>query len=522
MHVREVTLEKQAKLARRSSARSRAGCITCKIRHVKCGEEKPHCQKCITSGRKCDGYSTETQMQHRARLDQASYRPSAEFGTDRTLIIVPGSRQERQFLHTFYEQGAGCVGGFIPSDLWDRLIPQLVQNRPMIRHAVAAVSATCLQQFCPQLEAKERNGMVALRQYNKAIKDFVEFTATAEAPDFEHVLVACVLFTCLEMVKGDQGRALNHVEGALRLLQKYQAKVGDRIAKTAVAQLLVRLNNQLPFLGRPLIPLGPEPEHQPGEAMHFNTIEEAREMVTRLHRLVTNFNTSILMDEKGNLIGEERQKEYAMILQMYDQWEPAFQKLIVDSAKKAKPLDPRSLLILDIAFHTCAVYTKVTASLTETAYDAQMYHWEGVVSAAEQILILSMHENVTHSPLSMLFSIEAEVIPMIWYAAARCRDPLIRRRAISVLSRHSRTEGFWNAKVLLRVVERVLEYEEAPLASLPIGQRIPAEHQRICLAYAAPKDGVFSNPVPVFMMTKPDGVHEEPNIWWEYLEWENN
>ncbi|KAJ5281714.1 C6 zinc finger domain protein [Penicillium angulare] len=458
-------------------------------------------------------------MQHRARLDMASYRPTAEFGADRTLIIVPGSRQERQFLHTFYEQGAGCVGGYVPSDLWDRLIPQLVQNRPMIRHAVAAVSATCLQQFCPQLEAKERNGMVALRQYNKAIKDFLEFTATAEASEFEHVLVACVLFTCLEMVKGDRGRAVNHLEGALRLLHKYQARVGDRIIKTAVAQLLIRLNSQLPFLGRPLIPL-PEPKHQPGEAMHFNTIEEAREMVTRMQRRVTDFNTSISTDEKGDLIGAELQKEYAMILQMYDQWEPAFHRLIVDSAKKAKPLDPRSLLIVDIAFHTCAVYTKAAASLTETAYDAHMYHWEGIVNGAEQILLLGMNENVTHSPLSNLFSMEAEVIPMAWWAAARCRDPFIQRRAISVLSRHSRTEGFWNAKVLLRVVERVLEYEEAPLVSLPIGQRIPAEHQRVCLAYAAPKDGVFSNPVPVFMMTKPDGVDKAPKIWWEYLEWE--
>ncbi|KAJ9486494.1 hypothetical protein VN97_g6839 [Penicillium thymicola] len=30
--------------------------MTCKIRRVKCDEEKPHCRRCISTGRQCDGY----------------------------------------------------------------------------------------------------------------------------------------------------------------------------------------------------------------------------------------------------------------------------------------------------------------------------------------------------------------------------------------------------------------------------------------------------------------------------------
>lgn len=38
--------------------RAATGCLTCRIRKVKCDEAKPSCTKCISTGRTCDGYST--------------------------------------------------------------------------------------------------------------------------------------------------------------------------------------------------------------------------------------------------------------------------------------------------------------------------------------------------------------------------------------------------------------------------------------------------------------------------------
>ncbi|KAH3001521.1 hypothetical protein KXV73_001875, partial [Aspergillus fumigatus] len=39
-------------------SRSRRGCLTCKVRRVKCDEEKPTCCRCRSTGRKCDGYAS--------------------------------------------------------------------------------------------------------------------------------------------------------------------------------------------------------------------------------------------------------------------------------------------------------------------------------------------------------------------------------------------------------------------------------------------------------------------------------
>lgn len=43
---------------RRAHRKVRTGCLTCKIRRKKCDESKPECQRCRSTGRVCDGYST--------------------------------------------------------------------------------------------------------------------------------------------------------------------------------------------------------------------------------------------------------------------------------------------------------------------------------------------------------------------------------------------------------------------------------------------------------------------------------
>ncbi|KAM3540802.1 hypothetical protein ARSEF1564_006270 [Beauveria bassiana] len=46
---------------KRWATKTRTGCITCRIRRVKCDEAKPMCNRCMTSGRMCDGYKSPPQ-----------------------------------------------------------------------------------------------------------------------------------------------------------------------------------------------------------------------------------------------------------------------------------------------------------------------------------------------------------------------------------------------------------------------------------------------------------------------------
>ena len=41
---------------RKSRKRTKTGCLTCRKRRIKCGEERPICQNCVKSKRHCEGY----------------------------------------------------------------------------------------------------------------------------------------------------------------------------------------------------------------------------------------------------------------------------------------------------------------------------------------------------------------------------------------------------------------------------------------------------------------------------------
>ena len=43
--------------ARLSRKRTKTGCLTCRKRRIKCGEERPICKNCVKSKRHCDGYN---------------------------------------------------------------------------------------------------------------------------------------------------------------------------------------------------------------------------------------------------------------------------------------------------------------------------------------------------------------------------------------------------------------------------------------------------------------------------------
>lgn len=54
------------------------GCWTCRARHVKCDEEKPHCQRCLRNGWQCEGYNIRLEWSEENSRDNASQRRHAQ------------------------------------------------------------------------------------------------------------------------------------------------------------------------------------------------------------------------------------------------------------------------------------------------------------------------------------------------------------------------------------------------------------------------------------------------------------
>ncbi|KAF2677407.1 hypothetical protein K458DRAFT_319508, partial [Lentithecium fluviatile CBS 122367] len=117
--------------------KTKTGCLTCRIRRVKCDEAKPICQRCESTGRKCDGYTTPSANMHPYSI---AYTPPQLM-----LPSVPGldlnSTEEQEAFHFYKYHTASELSGFFDSSFWQFEVLQASHTLPAIRHAIIAMAA---------------------------------------------------------------------------------------------------------------------------------------------------------------------------------------------------------------------------------------------------------------------------------------------------------------------------------------------------------------------------------------------
>lgn len=197
----------------------KTGCITCRIRRVKCDEAKPYCERCTSTGRKCDGYKPATP-------------PSQALVSTRglpALLIEPTfigeTVGERQSLHFFHLHTAPELAGFFDSTFWLRDVLQASHTHHAIRYAVTALGAMHQMFVGGDLpvvrdDASHKQQRFALEQCNRSIREIVNMSNSISRADKITAMTACILFTCFASLQGHQSSALEHLRSGLKLLKE--------------------------------------------------------------------------------------------------------------------------------------------------------------------------------------------------------------------------------------------------------------------------------------------------------------
>ncbi|KAF2713873.1 hypothetical protein K504DRAFT_530784 [Pleomassaria siparia CBS 279.74] len=270
------------------------GCITCKIRRVKCDEAKPHCRKCSSTGRKCDGYTSSstktTPSPFVNRLDtipglffrtlsaesQTNIGPNTEKQTSKCVnndnlhrpsnptkpvypTITKGNHilpslstgiqlhtsKERELFHFFQTHASLELPGFFKSTFWQREILLATQTFPAIRHAVMAVGALHRRYISGNSTGQEPKGIhgvedlelrFALLESNRAIQEVVG-TGGSKQKQKEHrvtMMTICVLFNCMALIEGRHQEAFQHLRSGLKLLREADEEE-ERVDNTVTA-----------------------------------------------------------------------------------------------------------------------------------------------------------------------------------------------------------------------------------------------------------------------------------------------
>ncbi|KFY62501.1 hypothetical protein V496_04563, partial [Pseudogymnoascus sp. VKM F-4515 (FW-2607)] len=194
------------KRLRASKPKVTTGCLTCKIRHVKCDEAKPHCRRCLSTGRICDGYLSPPRR-------STITHPSAD---SHVLATLPGTPSERHSFNFFHSHTAPQLRGLFSSPFWSQHVLQASLREGAIWHAAVALGAL----HGGFEDAKTGGEGFAIKQYIKAISCL---TRPGAEKRVDVALIACLLFTCFESLRGHHSPALLHLDNGINLLLELQS-----------------------------------------------------------------------------------------------------------------------------------------------------------------------------------------------------------------------------------------------------------------------------------------------------------
>ncbi|KAL9624388.1 MAG: hypothetical protein Q9160_001350 [Pyrenula sp. 1 TL-2023] len=375
------------------------------------------------------------------------------------LPVPAVDERERRALAFFSERTAVELNNPFPSELWSRYILQTAQVEPVVRHAVIALASLHEDsQFVGPMSFVE--GDYARLHYAKAIQHFINHPVLDSDQRISLALILCALFTTFDCLRGHTLAAFSHIQSGLRMIREEFAK-GSTVSnqssipwKTFFSHFR-HLESQM-FEMQGHLTDGYDDDdalfekYLPGSPpSSFQSLDEAQEAFEELYNSLNHYLS--LHPEQIHLTPRHTKYVY-----YFNMWSAKFNAFQQSCQKRSTDKQMRrGIAILQIWQKMLTVRLSYDYDAPEAAYDEHMADFASIVALAELAVQLQARDG---HPLK--FSISTGVVPPLYMAATRCRDPLIRRRAVSLLRQCNNRDGLWASNVVAPVAERIVQLEE--------------------------------------------------------------
>ena len=221
-----------------------------RIRKVKCDENKPFCQKCVNTGRTCDGYESPFRFFTSQPINNA-HAGGIKSGVGLQPIrstLTEIAPQDIDLLNryfstkTMFDVKLGCdeeARQVLRASLTDLPIRHAVLSLRALREDLETsghVSASVAQQT-PSYD-------YGLQQYCMALGGLASNLSSLGSNGLKSALLCCQIFISIEQLRGNYAAMAQHIIRGLRIMNEYRARPDF----VAVNKLVPAHHDQLPFL----------------------------------------------------------------------------------------------------------------------------------------------------------------------------------------------------------------------------------------------------------------------------------
>ncbi|KAK3401277.1 hypothetical protein B0T20DRAFT_165047 [Sordaria brevicollis] len=477
---------------RKGSKKVRTGCLTCKIRKVKCDEAKPFCVRCTKTGRRCDGYlDAKTMISRRPRRSGGASKSGVNNPHGSLSVFYDwASSDEKRSFHFFQDVTAPCLSGDFDGAFWRVFVLQICESEPAVKHAVLAVSSLhevmVRGAAAPYIDITDKQ-QFALFQYNKAIACLLD-----RMPDVDSrplvPLLTCILFVFLEFMQLKDIESLIHLQQGHQILSELERKPSLRgnpefqIIRDHIVPMYTRISLTLLMFGGDPTSIPVPLKTMIDVPVTFETIDQVRYALHDLMEECLRFTKKSKPAKYQQVSPEELRAlegEQDLLMRKLSRFNVAFSLFL---SRNQKLLPPGCVDLIEIHTKTIHIWISTALSTNETAFDDHISFFSAIIPRAaafmETLSTPTTRESKSGTStgstasltdarrFSAMFTFETHVIAPLFFVAIKCRHPEVRRAALDLLRRNpARRENVWRADIMASIADYTIKLEERHLHS---------------------------------------------------------
>jgi hypothetical protein len=289
-------------------------------------------------------------------------------------------------------------------------------------------------------------------------------------------LITCGLFVFLELLRGNAEQSLRHIEAGLNIFARsgptqMAHSMGDsQSIYKELRDMFFRLNIYTGQFAQKAKGLSPFTDPRTMQiSADFTDISDARHCLTSVMTYCVTLTPS--PDPIAQASSDEKNAtQSTMLEQTYQAWLDYFERFL--QTPQGQMTDRRFVISLRIDYILAVLWTFGNPPWKETDHERWNDHYMNIVSLAGELIELDSDSEPS-------FRLDNCALPALQMVSASCRLPLVRRKALQLLSSNPSHDCLYNWRREARIGEAIMNLEEAQLSDLPVEQRIPGQEDRV-------------------------------------------
>jgi hypothetical protein len=409
------------------------------------------------------------------------------------------SPAERRFLDLFKVHTSRKCTGSMVDDFWQRLVHQVAEEEPAVRHAAIAMSSMHWQFMQEANSSKskpsvEKISSFTLAQCTKALVSLRQRLAKGDAyatssAHREAVLVSCIAFVSLSLFQGDVKAVTSHLRSGYSVLMEWQRVNFDgNPSGLVLMRAFSDLQLQRITFSQPQHDTEAEANDLPlwqaitvCRPVHgYSGVSESDFSIVLGAAITANYPQGLELRVGSSLRGLNtaladllyQNSAEKTFLERLLNWKSEFHAFISTHRDTLSAQDRGPLIMIELwTMVSDVLLASLMRPLDEMSYDSSLPLFQRINELAA--LYLSLEEQVS------MFTTKALLLQILHFSATKCRDWHTRRETLRLVRNSRRREGFWTSDHFVALLAHVFAQESIGLKPndvIPRAARIDLLH----------------------------------------------